>query len=490
MTCIEYKVIVPNSNILRRKLRSKMKQIAALAIFLFGYLMTNYAMALTEKDCRTRVNNAMHNSDRLGGNDSDAYRWAQNAADECYKELAKNTSKNTASNNSSSSGIGASFILSIFLLGILGYLLFRPRLATENEARLAYKKLSKLYEPDPSDHPLILEYKQKQIEGMSDGLNYLIEEIKKKDPFITQYFIKEMESDAIKDLEKCKIEVKEYGKIKINISEKICKDIKCRTSNLNNANECIKCGKSLPSAEEIIASIEEYDQKKRIDKKLIDEQNDALKKSFYDFGLLIESRARALDESQLARVCEAYITGKLKYNTSNYFNNSDRDLIYARTANEGLFDDIDFPIKLEKAEEIAIESIGLIYNKIPTNKKEKLWEDKVRKIYGWASFFQEETSDDYRTNSPLYKKIKESNGKLLLNIQFSIAKMKVEDRARSLSSKKLPYTSAKAILFKNIPFATELTDEFILEFDKIGHDLHSELELKRGKRSQKKTNTE
>ena len=56
--------------------------------------MTNYAMALTEKDCRTRVNNAMHNSDRLGGNDSDAYRWAQNAANECYKELAKNTSKN------------------------------------------------------------------------------------------------------------------------------------------------------------------------------------------------------------------------------------------------------------------------------------------------------------------------------------------------------------------------------------------------------------
>ncbi len=91
-------------------------------IFLFSILsaFSGSATALTERDCRERVNNAMYNSDKLGGNEADAYRWAQNAANECFKEMAKSGS-NLSENSRASGGIDWSFIgIWIVLLIIYG----------------------------------------------------------------------------------------------------------------------------------------------------------------------------------------------------------------------------------------------------------------------------------------------------------------------------------------------------------------------------------
>lgn len=74
----------------------KMKKILLIIVFSILGIFSNATMALTEKDCRDRVNNAMYNSDKLGGNDTDAYRWAQNAANECFKEIASQRSSSVA----------------------------------------------------------------------------------------------------------------------------------------------------------------------------------------------------------------------------------------------------------------------------------------------------------------------------------------------------------------------------------------------------------
>ncbi len=91
------------------------------------------AVALTERDCRERVNNAMYNSDKLGGNDADAYRWAQNAANECFKEMARSGSSLTE-NSRSSGGMDWSFIgIWILLLIIYG----APAFVFQNSPNIA-----------------------------------------------------------------------------------------------------------------------------------------------------------------------------------------------------------------------------------------------------------------------------------------------------------------------------------------------------------------
>jgi hypothetical protein len=424
-----------------------MKSLFATLTFILSLSASFSTLALTEKDCRERVNNAMYNSDRLGGNDKDAYRWAQNAANECFKEIAQNKSSGSTysskPNTSSDSGSGASIFFILLILGGIGYLIFRPRLATEGEARATYKKIAELYKTDPSDSEAMRNYKNDVVNDMSEGLNYLIDQIKKKDQFITQYFLREMVADVQKDLKKREQEIRENGKIKVEISRKICRDMKCRSINLPDANHCEKCGKPLPTVDEIVANIEKHDALERIEKKLIDEQNTALQKSLKDFGLLIENRARSLDESQLARVCQAYVTGKLAYHSPQYFDHSDRDKIYTKSTSDGLFDDVNFPVDRKNAEQIAIDAIKSILTKSAAKKgKEKLWEDKVRKIYGWASFFAGENTGDVKINSSLYKTIKVQDPGLLKNMQIELAKWQAETHARLLSGKKQPYSSA------------------------------------------------
>jgi hypothetical protein len=105
-----------------------MKKILCVISVLLLSTFSSSTMALTEQDCRERVNNAMHNSDKLGGNDADAYRWAQNAAIECYKEAAKNRSSSASSysdSNSSSFDV-SSILIPAVILGLIGYFIAWP----------------------------------------------------------------------------------------------------------------------------------------------------------------------------------------------------------------------------------------------------------------------------------------------------------------------------------------------------------------------------
>ena len=69
------------------------------------------AHSVTTADCRSRVNNSIDNAGVLGGTDTDKLRWAQHAADECYKEAARATS------DSSGAGIGTLIIALLMLAG-------------------------------------------------------------------------------------------------------------------------------------------------------------------------------------------------------------------------------------------------------------------------------------------------------------------------------------------------------------------------------------
>lgn len=101
-----------------------MNTVIALIITVFISLYSNASFALTKEDCRERVNNAMHNSDRLGGNDADAYRWAQNAAQECFKEIAGERATGS-SKSASNSKVGFTLLI-IISCALLYWMTYRP----------------------------------------------------------------------------------------------------------------------------------------------------------------------------------------------------------------------------------------------------------------------------------------------------------------------------------------------------------------------------
>lgn len=82
--------------------------------------------ALTKEDCRTRVGNSIDNAAKLGGTDADKMRWAQIAADECYKEVAAQSGGSSSSRASTSSTLDQNtigmVIFGIILGGALWYM--------------------------------------------------------------------------------------------------------------------------------------------------------------------------------------------------------------------------------------------------------------------------------------------------------------------------------------------------------------------------------
>lgn len=64
----------------------------------------------TEEECRQRVMNSMENAGKLGGTETDQFKWAQHAANECYKEASGKTSRSRDSDSSSSSDSRDSFL--------------------------------------------------------------------------------------------------------------------------------------------------------------------------------------------------------------------------------------------------------------------------------------------------------------------------------------------------------------------------------------------
>lgn len=65
----------------------------------------------------------MQNSDALRGSEADRYRWAQNAADECFKEIAESGSRSSGK-SSDSGGLGWLWLLGG--LGLLYWMWYRP----------------------------------------------------------------------------------------------------------------------------------------------------------------------------------------------------------------------------------------------------------------------------------------------------------------------------------------------------------------------------
>lgn len=86
-------------------------------------IFSGNSYSLTKEDCRKRVENAMHNSDVLRGNEADRYRWAQNAADECFKEIGQNSSYSSSKDNE---GTGFNWFWLIGGLGLLYWIYYRP----------------------------------------------------------------------------------------------------------------------------------------------------------------------------------------------------------------------------------------------------------------------------------------------------------------------------------------------------------------------------
>ena len=454
-------------------------------------LISFNTFALTEADCRTRVNNAMHNSDKLGGNDADAYRWAQNAANECYKEIAQNKSSYKSSSDTSSSG-GGSIFVSLLLLGGVAYLIFRPRLASENEVRSAYKKLASLYKENSSDHPAIRQYKKDSLAGLESGLKDTLQMIKEQNEFLTQYLVKEMVSEAYADLNKRELEVKNNGKIKIEIARKVC--LSCRKINDKSATICLSCKKTLRSEEEIIANLEKHEEKKINDHILLNEQEDALKIGLPQFGLLIEKRAFSLGEGYIGRVCYAYLSGKLTWSTpfgipsNHFFQNSERENIYALSPTDQLYEDVSFPINQHRAKEIALESLKKIVHETSSSKnKNNLWDHKVKKIYAWMELFWADSYErkeiELSSFSPLYKHLYDTDTELFKATQQSVAMWEIE---RHIKYDKNLYTSVNEYLNKKVPFFEFLSDEFIKECELYWVALVEEKRLRKEKRLEKK----
>lgn len=102
-------------------LLSKIITFAICALLIVTFSKNSYS--LTKEDCRKRVENAMHNSDVLRGSEADRYRWAQNAADECFKEIARN---NSYSSSKASEGAGFNWLWLIGGLGLLYWIFYRP----------------------------------------------------------------------------------------------------------------------------------------------------------------------------------------------------------------------------------------------------------------------------------------------------------------------------------------------------------------------------
>ena len=425
----------------------------------------------------------MYNSDKLGGNDADAYRWAQNAANECFKEIAANKGSHVAGQSDDSGG-SASIIILLLLLGGFSYMVFRPRVATESEARNAYKKIAELCKENVNDHPAIRRYKREVLEGLDEGLSYILQQIKERNEFVTQYFIKETVKKGVAELRMREEEVRSTGKIKPEIAWKICKG--CRTFNEVSDTVCTSCGIPLPTVDETIANIERIEAQQDRDQILIDEQENALRNGLIEFGFLIEKRAKLLGESYLAAVCYAYISGKLKYHSpSVYFSDFDRNRIYTRSKGDELFGDVQFPIDVERAKRMAYESIKSIYtSNTDSRRKEKIWDDKIRRVYGWADlFFKSKQNGEAGSFSPLYSFIAEVDVDLFSKVQESIAKWEIE---RHVKYDKKPYSSAGDYLKQKVPFSEKLSDIFIEECRLLGESFFEEKRIRKEKRAEKR----
>lgn len=154
----------------------KMKYIFSFIISVVFLLSSNDSAALTKEDCRERVNNAMHNSDVLRGSEADRYRWAQNAADECFKEIAQSGSSSYSGSSGSSGSSGMGWLWILGGLGVLYWMFYRPDV---NGFRIPFvdspeEKAAKLAEANKSNEEKDFERRFNRTYALRKQLRFMI----------------------------------------------------------------------------------------------------------------------------------------------------------------------------------------------------------------------------------------------------------------------------------------------------------------------------
>ena len=110
----------------------------------FLLLLVFNAHSVTTADCRDRVNNSIGNAGALGGTDTDKLRWAQHAADECFKDAARATS------DSGGAGVGTLLVALLILAGSVFWVCMLweevagPKAAEEARLKEIAKDMAKL----------------------------------------------------------------------------------------------------------------------------------------------------------------------------------------------------------------------------------------------------------------------------------------------------------------------------------------------------------
>ncbi len=218
------------------------------------------------------------------------------------------------------------------------------------------------------------------------------------------------------------------------------------------------------------------------------EQISASKRSLKHLSLLVEKRAEVLEESQLARVCQAYITGKLSHVQPDNFRNSYLWEIYKPLHSESYTDlEVNFHTDYLRAQEIAIKAIKNDFeNKVPLDKRNTLPEDRLRAV-AWVSIFRN-SSNSNLNELTLLRTIKEKEPELFKHVLLQLAKEQALIHTRMLSRKKLPYSSAEDFIRENTHFEFEIDNLMIDECNKIGEELLNDLKSKRELRALKKEN--
>jgi hypothetical protein len=272
-------------------------------------------------------------------------------------------------------------------------------------------------------------------------------------------------------------------KTEASVTSKVC--LRCYTVNQVSALVCYSCSEVLPSLQEISAKRLVDSKQQAIEKEKLKEQQDALKQGISKLGELVESRARLCGDAYLAQVSEAYLTGRLRYQSPAGFQSTNREEIYITGQGEQRYEDVTFPLSPEKGRELAYEIIARLYStERISRRKTGLWDREVKLIYGFADLFpKSDKTHNGVSHSVFYDFMLEQEKDLFLKVQASVAKWEVE---RHVKYDKKRLDSLTDYLKQRVPHPSYLTTEFESELEEMLKGLFEAKELRRLKRNKRK----
>lgn len=343
--------------------------------------------------------------------------------------------------------------LAAFILAILKAVIF-------NRHRFFRKYLEDVKQQckiENNDSEAVRKLKEERLESIMNEKDRFITNTSDLSYFKLMHFAKKEFSEFDAVLQK----VRETGKLEITVDRKICRN--CVTVNDRLADTCKSCGKKLPSEAEIIKSFEEATIEERMNRPILAEQSEALKKGLKEFSELIESRARAVGYMQLLVVAAAYRSGKIaSYDT--WFGNKSVDFkgIYVPPP-EKLTDPGDFLLDRNKTLAICVECLGVLVSEIGTEKRSKKALTyfaeiliAVAELVAGKSLFAEEGR--YANSSELYGYLAKNDKSLLMQIQDCLIELEINLYADYLVKKNEEYQSIAERLDRYVPMSN-LIDE-------------------------------